>query len=76
VQEVQDVIDDLFEQVSLFVNNSKTVTMTNSLWFQPTQLNPAAVLRAQLGQPEYQHRWIAPTECPVCAKVMQNWALQ
>jgi hypothetical protein len=31
VQEVQDVIDNLFERVSLFVNTSKMVTMTNSL---------------------------------------------
>jgi hypothetical protein len=76
VQEVQDVIDDLFERVGLFVNTSKTVSMTNALRFRPTQLNPAAVLRAQLGRPEYQQRWIAPTECPVCAKVMQNRALR
>jgi Reverse transcriptase (RNA-dependent DNA polymerase) len=68
VQEVQDVIDDLFERVGLFVNTSKTVTMTSSQRFRPTQLNPSAVLHAQLGNPEYQHRWTAPTECLVCEK--------
>jgi exonuclease III len=76
VQEVQDVIDDLFERVGLFVNTSKTVSMTNALRFRPTQLHPAAVLRAQLGRPEYQKRWLAPTECPVCEKALQNRALR
>jgi Reverse transcriptase (RNA-dependent DNA polymerase) len=47
VQEVQDVIDDLFEQVGLFVDTSKTVTMTSAQRFRPTQLNPSTVLRAQ-----------------------------
>jgi Reverse transcriptase (RNA-dependent DNA polymerase) len=76
VQEVQDVVDDLFERVGLFVNTGKTVTMTSAQQFRPTQLNQSAVLRAQLGRPEYQQRWTAPTECPVCEKVVQNRALR
>jgi Reverse transcriptase (RNA-dependent DNA polymerase) len=49
VQEVQDVVDNLFECIGLFVNTGKTVTMTSAQQFRPTQLNQAAVLRAQLG---------------------------
>ena len=76
VQEVQDMVDELFERMGLFVNTNKTVTMTNDLRLRPTQLNRSAVLRAQLGRPEYRQRWYAPTECPICSKVLQNASLK
>ena len=76
VQEVQDMVDELFERMGLFVNTNKTVTMTNDLRLRPTQLNRSAVLRAQLGRPEYRQRWYAPTECPICGKVLQNASLK